>query len=309
MKHFCTLVFITFLCTSCAAPAPEFERQDFVSRREIVANSLYQQAVASLRSGRLIDAELRMLQALYLFPDAHNIRANLALILKSNSLYEEAAKIYTDLIRLFPDVIEYRFALAENYYFQKEYSTAINNFESVMLAFEKENDNAKASLTARTLAALNFTIGNEQQAFCYSEQALVYQGSQDQIIRHARILLAIGYYKDAQNILSPLLQSLAELRDPAVLKLGAIIHYANLEFEEARKLLQLALDYQGADTKEPELETIRRVFSHKFPEDVSSEDEEVQEEVKLVFNEQLTLYWPHNLLQDYYDYKESLNSK
>lgn len=312
MRFFSVLILIS-LC-SCALPAPEFEKQQFVPRKDIVANSLYQEGLTLYKSGRFIDSEMKFRQALYLFPEAENIRSSMALVMKSNGLYAEAEAIYRDLVEKYPEVNEYKYNLADTLYRKGDISAAFEYFNQALLGFEEDLDTVKAAAISRTMASVNFLRGREEDAFCFSQIAYSYTPDQIQMVRHIKILFALGFYNRAKSLIDIVVSAVPETKDPSLLKLAAMNYYALSDMEEAKNLMQRAIDHQTSlKVIEPELETIKNVFAFKFPdwqsETIGEEEIEEEEKPQFVFNEQVTLYWPHNLVSAYYEYMESQSTE
>lgn len=305
MRNIAALIFL--LSTGCAAPAPEFERQQFVPKIEIVVNSLYQEGVRLYRAGRFIDAELKLRQAIYLFPTADNITANLALVLKNSGMLDEAVSIYRSLIEKYPKVYDYKFSLADAALRKGENEKAYRLFREAMLGFEAAGDTVNAAQTARHLATLYFIAGDEENALCYSAIAMTYLPTAEQQFRHIKLLNSAGYTEKAVAAIKPFLTDLSAVKDPSLLKLAAITFYPS-DVEDSKKFLQLAVDYQSsASTIDAELETLRRVYAFKFPEPAAEEEletEEEEEEAVIVFNEQAVLYWPVELEVAYREYQQ-----
>lgn len=301
-----TFFFIIQVLLSCALPSPEYENQTFVPKKDILANSIYQEGVELYKAGRMIDAELKLRQALYLYPQAENIKANLALILKSNSLFKEANDIYLDLIKRYPEAYDYQFALADSYYRERRFKEANRMYQKAMLGYETLPDFGKAAQAARSMASVYFLQGGEEDALCSSNEAHVYTPGQEQMIRHIRLLLATGYSQLADQSLSPLVQNTEEIKDPSLLKLSALVFFGDNKLAETKTFLDLAYESQTAGLKESdaELEILRRIIAYKYPEEKKEgEDEpEEKEEKEIVFNEHNLLYWPLNLVELYHEY-------
>ncbi len=311
------IIFVILLFCSCASPVPDFEKQTFIPKREVVVNSLYQEGIAQYRSGRFIDAELKMRQAIYLYPEAENLRSNLALILKSSGLYEESNQIYLDLIQRYPEAYDYKFALAESYHRQKKNQESSALFRELMYDFEKLPEISKAAHSARSLANLYFIEGYEVDSYCSSAEAFMYSADADQRVRHIRILLALGYSKQAEEMLLPLIEQPSDIKDLAILKLASLVYFGVNDIEQSKKFMTLAKENQTAGLKEfdAELEKIRQIILDKYPDEKTPEELELEKEreeqeeeelPELIFSEQSLLYWPAGLVELYYEYQQKL---
>jgi tetratricopeptide (TPR) repeat protein len=313
-RHFLLCIFSAALF-SCAPPSPEFEKQEFVPKRDILANSYYREGADMYKAGRMMDAEMRMRQALYLFPEADNIKSSLALVLKSSGLYDEANSIYKELIKRYPEAYDYQFALADSYYRERRFEDAAVVFKKAMAGYELLPDIGKASQAARSLASIYFLEGEEIKALCSSSEAFTYSAAADQAVRHIRLLLAAGDYGTAEQVIAPLIEKTSDVKDPSLLKLAALVFIGTGNIPETKKYLDLAYENQTAGLKDAdaELGMIRRLIDFKYPDENADTDEEAEEKKKekdeektIVFNEENLLYWPVPLVNIYYEYLKQL---
>ncbi|MEZ4754633.1 MAG: hypothetical protein R3A13_10075 [Bdellovibrionota bacterium] len=164
------LVFACLIC-GCALPTPERVEQDFVPDVEIQGAALVREGMYYFRKSRYFEAEASLRKAEYLFPEADNIKASLAVVLQAGEQPEESVSIFKKLIEANPDVIEYQIGLARVYYANTDYDLADELYEKVYQLILSEAEFQSASTIARSLSALNFRIGNEVSAYCYSEEA------------------------------------------------------------------------------------------------------------------------------------------
>lgn len=309
-----------FFIQSCALPRPEFEDQQFVPKKDVISASLVNDGLALYRAGRMQDAELKFRAANYLYPEAENIRANLALTLKSLGLRDEAFSIYEELIKSNPKRIDYRFALADGYYQFKDYPRALKLFRQVFEDYVANSEFAKAVAAARTISSIYFLTGDHQGALCYSSVALDLGPGRPEMIRHVRVLTAVGLFKEADALLQGLIAAEPPaLEDVMVLKQLAISKYALKDSENAFKYTDLAqsgsisLEEQDAELlflsylMRTELEKQKAAQKEKEggeDGDEKSDEELEKERAELVkvrnMNPLISLYWPYNLLEAYH---------
>ena len=299
-KFFLTVLYFLFL--GCAPLPPEFENQSFVPRQDIVATSLFNDGVTFLKAGRFIDAEMRFRSAQVLFPKTENIRANLALALKGGQLYEDSIKIYKELIRENSKLTDYRVALADAYFRNKNFTEARKLFDETMLEYEALGEALKASAVARTVSSILFHRGDQQGAFCYSLLAVAYSGSQGEALSHAKLLVGLARPNEALLILEPIFAATPDLKDIIILKLAALARYGAGEVEEAQKLVDLMVEISNsASEKDSELQILEELIGSKEVLEEGEEPEE-EEELSVVLNPAALLYWPINLVQKYQEF-------
>lgn len=289
----CINVCLNLSLSGCAAPAPDFAEQNFVPQKDVLASSLYIEGQNLLRSGRYIDAEMRFRQAEYLFPEAENIKSQLALTLKNAGLYSEALSIYQALITRNPKMIDYHFAYADALYKAGKYDNALLEFDKARLAFEAKKDLTKAANTARSQAAILFQIGKEVSALCLSNEAYEYTPIQDELLRHARLLMALGYFNQVDAILAAFVSDASILIDPKILKLAAFAKHALGELTKYKEL-SFRIEQLRISGVEPDLEMQVLVLLNRTNNQAESESD-----VDLVIptiNDGLMLYWPVTLI-------------
>lgn len=299
LKKLISLLFVILL-GGCAPPAPEFVKQDFVPIKDVVAASIYDQGLAYLKGARFIDAEMKFRAALSFFPKAENIWSNLALSLKGIGLYDESISIYTDLIKRNEKFVDYKFALADAYFRSEHFKESFKLYNEAMLAYEAQNLAANAAAAARTLSTSYLQVGQEEKALCFSQQALVYLPTNDESVRHAKLLLALGFYKDAAVIVDAIIQATPDIRDINTLKVEALSKAANGDMEQSKRYVDAAVEYTGAGDIDPEILALSLIL--ETPEDADkekeSDDSEAKRELPVLLSPVL-IYWPPELVVKY----------
>ena len=202
--------YLALTLVSCAAPAPEREPQTFVSDRELTAVSLVREGLDFYRRSRFVDAELKLRQAHYLFPEADNIKLNLAIVLTEQSQFDESKQIFAELLVKDPISVDYNLGLAKVYFAAGEYQSALDQYQKSELLAVDANQMAKATTLARSAAAVAFRIGEEELARCASEEAYDYAKSPEELAKHAKMLIALGDLNSASAVLEGSDQNIEE---------------------------------------------------------------------------------------------------
>src|SRR5262245_5041245 len=105
------LVSIVTAAAGCALPPDCTHQQSFVPQAQLVGVDLAREGLGLLSARRYADAEERFLQPLYLYPNADNLRVNLAAAYEGSQLYPEAIKILSALVKKNPQNIDYNAGL------------------------------------------------------------------------------------------------------------------------------------------------------------------------------------------------------
>jgi len=218
--------------SACALPTPV--PRSFVEDRELLAAELGQQALTDFQMGRYIDAELGFRQVLYIFPNAESPRFNLANTLARGGLFDEAEIILKGLESENPDEPKYISARAGLYYRAGKYDEALETYRQIMSHAEEKKLVAAAGDAARNIAVISFLLGDATGALCYSTEALE-SGivNREDVIRHARFLLALNRIEDASMFLSDYFKVPANQKDGYALHLFSLVQYAKGLFDEA----------------------------------------------------------------------------
>ena len=262
------ITLILFLA-GCALPYDTSNQQNFVPEKELSSISYAREGLFYLKKSRFVDAEFMFRRALIIEPEAVNLQGYLAVALEKQGQYEEALRIYSKLLTLFPDSLFFRKGYAHTLYsaaqydeaalaYQDVYLLAAEKFSKAMLDEEQE-EVAKLlrelSTIARSLAVLNFQVGNEELAKCFSDEALSYSATPEEKIRHTRLLIALSLYDNA----AALVQGGAELpeadaADPRFLRLMALISSGQGKFEDSLKYTRKAKESVSQAVSEDEFE-------------------------------------------------------
>ena len=237
------LILFLFVSVACGCALPRFEEpSSSVPQKELVAVSAAREGMGYYRAGRLPEAELKFRQVLWLYPGTENILYNLALTLARQSAFSEAQSIYAGLIKRSPDSIALLSAVGETYFLAGDYKLAREKLKQAFSLAEKKEQRGEQARLARSLVALNFSAGDEEEALCYSYLAAGLSGGNDDLLKHSRVLVALHLYRQAQEVLSDLTKKAEKRADAQSLYQLALADYAVGRFSDVVDRSELALE-------------------------------------------------------------------
>lgn len=255
LSRFLLILFASLLLQHCALPTPPRATQ-FVGDRELAAVKFSRLGLAQMARGQLIDAELNLRQALYLYPNLSNLKQNLALVLSKQGEVEQAQEIFDDLLRSTTDPLALRLAQGDMFYFHGDFESAAKYYLAAYGLAEKAQKSQELARINRSLAVLYFKIGKEEQALCYSQQAFALRpGNMDEAYRHIRMLIALNQFSQAAQSISKIASSSATtqpaapalLTEPRLLYLQGLSEFARKNFALALKDANSSLDLGASD--------------------------------------------------------------
>ena len=227
------LVLSLLLCVGCAKLRDPATQQVFVSAREMQGNNAAAQGLAYLSQGRYADAELKLLEALNLFPDARNLRINLASAMAARGATAEAWALFEELLSAEPESLQLRAIYAEALYRSGEFDRARKLYESVARDAQQDPELSPQEYAAsRSLAALEFAVGNSMAARCASERAFALQGDNENALRHSELLIALGLPNSARIIIDSINSA---GRNPSALVQSALLAIEADDYVAAQK--------------------------------------------------------------------------
>lgn len=280
------------LLAACAAPRTERGIQDFVPEQELTAVSLAREGAAYAGRGRSIEGELRLRQALRLYPGTESLELSLASTFEDNGLPEEALQIYERFVDEYPEAGRYEFARARALVAMERYDLALESMRSSVEKYRLELLRGKAADAARSLATLAFRVGLLDEARCASLDAAALAPGPAQQLDHARMLIALGEFEGA------LLGLDAERLGPEVSKSARAYLLRTLSLmglarrEEALHEVELGLARPDPEAlAHPELKALQRILWADQVTDEAEEKEEEQEMFPTVLPQRL-VYWP-----------------
>jgi tetratricopeptide (TPR) repeat protein len=253
-----SLVFsvIACLCAACAVPKDQAafsirsrgdgDGREFFSSRELMVAGLVSESLELGSKGRVFDAESRLRRAHMAAPDNQAVTFNLAVVLGQQGYSEEALDLLRDLRAKQGDLPRFMIASADVYAMQGDFEKARDNLKVAFDAYQKANNYAQAAVMARSISNLAFASGHEQEALCYSYEALSLAPAPAQLGFHASIMVALNLYQAASGFITEQIAL-----DPAR-GAGSQVHFAHSlalgamgKREESIKEAEVALDLLG----------------------------------------------------------------
>ncbi len=243
------LLVITALLSACAIPQSHSgfsiastneagERIEFASTEDLMVSGLVTEALSYANASRFFDAEIRLRRALYLKPSNDAVAYNLAVVLSQSGQTEEAQVIIEGLVQRHPTNPNYRLALAEIYRLEGRPGDAIETLKELFWSLKRNNNIPRAVGVARSISNIAFGMGNEQEALCYSYEALSLSPSPPEVAAHARVLLGLNYFVQVEEFMT---SQPAAAQSALGYHYRALARYALGSFEKALEVEQIAV--------------------------------------------------------------------
>ena len=199
---------VLLVVTSCAIPRDNTnfslsrpglagDQEVFASSKDLRVAGLVSEGLTFANNGRLFNAEGRLRQAYYLEPTNDRIAFNLAVIANQSGESDEALSMIEALLAKEPRNPHYLHALAEVKESQGQHEIAKLKLKEAFSIFKSAKNAPRAALMARSIANIAFGTGYEQEALCYSFEALSLSPIQQQVAAHARLLVALNLFDQA----------------------------------------------------------------------------------------------------------------
>jgi tetratricopeptide (TPR) repeat protein len=216
-------------CVGCAIPrdhhtfsvyAPGNEQNPFLSTDELLTAGLVSESMLYGAKGRLYEAESRLRKALYLDPKNEKVQFNLAVVLGQGGNSEEALEMLSQLRGSLGDQPYLLVAIADIHNGQGDRERARTELKKAFSMYRGVSNDSQAAVIARSISNLAFAQGLEQEALCYSWEAITLAPSPQQLGAHTGLLVALNMFSEAENFTKQRIQ-----QSPA---LGASVqvHYA-----------------------------------------------------------------------------------
>jgi tetratricopeptide (TPR) repeat protein len=173
----------------------------FASSKDLRVSGLVSEGLSFANNGRLFNAESRLRQAYYLEPTNDRIAFNLAVIVNQAGESDEAFAILEKLLAKEPRNPHYLHALADVLESQGQHEAAKNKLKEAFSIYKTAGNAPRAALVARSIANIAFGAGYEQEALCYSYEALSLSPTPPQVSAHARLLVALNLFDQAIELI------------------------------------------------------------------------------------------------------------
>ncbi len=202
------LAVLLALLTSCAIPRDNTtfslsrrgvggEEELFASSKDLRVAGLVSEGLSFANNGRLFNAEGRLRQAYYLEPTNDRIAFNLAVVINQSGEIAEALSMMEGLLAKEPRNPHYLQAMADILESQGRHEAAKLKLKDAFSIFRLAGNSARAALVARSISNVAFGAGHEQEALCYSYEALSLSPTPPQVSAHARLLVGLNLFDQA----------------------------------------------------------------------------------------------------------------
>jgi tetratricopeptide (TPR) repeat protein len=192
----------------------------FFSSQELRATGLVSESITMGSKGRLFEAESRLRKAQILNPGNAATDFNLAMVLGQQGSYEEARAILQRQREQQGDRPHLMVALADLARAEGDLEKAKGYLKNAFATYAKAQNVMQASLIARSIANLAFAGGHEQEALCYSYEALGLYPSAADLGQHASVMVGLNLFEPADNLVAD------ELKKNAALGSAPLVHHA-----------------------------------------------------------------------------------
>jgi hypothetical protein len=223
------------MTSACALPV---EQQQDLSALTPADRALTQVelGLAAFSSNKYFEAESYFRKALTYSSSANNIRYNLALTLIRSEQIEEAENILIGLIQESENSL-YLTTLAELKLKKFDHLEALKIYIELLNSAEQLQNRKNIALYARNISQILFTLGEEEDALCYSQRSVEAGGIEEEA-SHAAILMAFNYPEQIVNN-APVLEKARQRRDKALVLWYALANYDLGKYAEAHFLTKI----------------------------------------------------------------------
>ena len=209
---------------------------------------LVDDAIGLTTKNRMFEAESRLRQARYLSPGNPRIEFNLAMVLDQIGQSDEAIELLNNLDRRTPNRPDTMIGLATVKVSLGQHAEAMELLKRVFRIFRAAKNDKRASLVARSISNVAFIMGAEQEALCYSYEAFAILPSDDQLGRHAQMLVAQNLFATAKDFVEAVTVLTPGLTKKALVKHSlAMARFALKDYEGALAAENAALDFLAKD--------------------------------------------------------------
>ncbi len=185
---------------------PGLEENPFLSSDELLAAGLVSESMKYGGKGRLFEAETRLRKAQYLDAKNDRIAFNLAVVLGQGGSQDEAIELLQRLRRELGDQPYILVAMADIFNGQGDRERARELLKEAFLLYRGAANDGQAATIARSISNLAFAQGLEQEALCYSWEALTLAPTGAQLGAHTGLLVGLNMFADAQAYASQRIQ-------------------------------------------------------------------------------------------------------
>ena len=279
----------------------------FISRQEQQAIAFVNQGNDLFNKGRYQESEGYYRQALELFPQADNIKVNLANALIRNSLESEARIITAELLLKDPQNKDYLLLSALIEYFQKDYKQAAEKYEKILDDESLEIKDDEKNQIYNNLSTIYFMLGEEQEAFCLADFAYRVRKDSENKNRLARLTLAL--MPGREGVLDKRPDGTISRSDTEFFLYSTLFYFSKGDFKKAIDLAaELESLSRGSDTYVEQARTIELLAKHKLGDITEEQSEELSKGILNFYNgdilkDNIRLYWPIEVIEELKNWK------
>lgn len=253
----------------------------FFSSEQLRAAGLVSESIAMGSKGRLFEAESRLRKAQALNPGNASTEFNLAMVLGQQGNYDEAREILRRQREQQGNRPHLMVALADLARAEGDLEKAKGYLKDAFATYSKAQNVMQASLIARSISNLAFAGGHEQEALCYSYEALSLYPSAGDLGQHGSIMVGLNLFEAVDLFISD------EIKKNAALGSGPLVHHALAlargalgKLPEALEEVQVAQSLLVLDPElGPEVNSLWWLLQREVPpkEDLTDKDNEALE--------------------------------
>ncbi len=285
--HLLTCVALVLLLSACALAPSERSEQHFVPALDLRAVELAREGLSYLSEDRYIDAESRLRQALYLAPNAQNLRLNLAVALEGNAQFDQAAQILEPLARVIdkkpPTDIFFR--LAHLAAAQEHWDVAEKRYQQILDSAEETRDFVTAAKAANGLFTISRRLGRQRETLCCAYLLCVLKNDLPSAYEYARLLVQYDQPQAAESFISAFATDHNLLQEPRVTHLHSLISLARGQLKEAFESESQLLREGNLDTSLMREARLVRLAASTDPAVAATLDDKAKEQLKLIWEE------------------------
>ncbi len=220
----------------------------FISSQELLTSGLLSEGLSLSTKSRLIDASFRVQQALYLDPTNTRLQLTLALMLRQTGELEESARMFSRLYATQPRNPDVLVGYADVLVATGNHEEARRLLKEAFRLFIGADNLPQAARLARSISNVAFGAGDEQEALCYSYEALMLSPVPEQVAAHGKLLVGLNLSPRAlQSIDEVAVLNPAAIRSARVQHVRALAFYATGDFARAVDAADLAIQYLSKD--------------------------------------------------------------
>jgi tetratricopeptide (TPR) repeat protein len=175
------------------------EENPFLSTDQLLASGLVSESMQYGAKGRLFEAEARLRKALYLEPNNDGIKFNLAVVLGQGGNTEEALGILNQLRSALGEQPYLLVAIADIHNGLGDRDQARTELKRAFALYRGAGNDGQAAIIARSISNLAFAQGLEQEAVCYSWEALTLAASPQQLGAHSALLVGLNQFSAVES--------------------------------------------------------------------------------------------------------------